>query len=50
MRKCKLQNQKVTVGDMLSENLVTQILKLNEGYKVLRTLRGSPPYMERAYI
>lgn len=33
---------------MLSDYSVNKILKLNEGYKVLRTLRGSPPYWERA--
>jgi hypothetical protein len=48
MRKCKLKGRKVTVQDVLSDDSVNQILKLNEGYKVLRTLRGSPPYWERA--
>lgn len=48
MRKCKLKDKKITVGEMLSENSVNKILKLDEGYKVLRTLRGSPPYWEQA--
>lgn len=48
MRKCKLKDKKITVGEMLSENSVKKILKLDDGYKVLRTLRGSPPYLERA--
>lgn len=48
MRKCKLKDKKVTVADVLSDDSVNKILKLNEGYKVLRTLRGSPPYWERA--
>lgn len=48
MRKCKLKEKKVTVAEVLSDYSVNKILKLNEGYKVLRTLRGSPPYWERA--
>jgi hypothetical protein len=48
MRKCKLKDRKLTVREVLSENSVNEIMKLNEGYKVLRKLRGSPPYWERA--
>lgn len=48
MRKCKLKDKKVTVAEVLSDDSVNKILKLNEGYKVLSTLRGSPPYCERA--
>lgn len=33
MRKCKLKDRKVTVGEVLSEDSVNQILKLNEGFK-----------------
>lgn len=44
MRKCKLKGKKVTVGEMLSNDSVNKILKLDQGYKILRTLRGSPPY------
>lgn len=48
MRKCNLKGKKVTVGEMLSDDSVNKILKLDQGYKILRTLRGSPPYWERA--
>lgn len=48
LRKCKVKDKKLTVGDVLSGNVVQGLIQHNEGYKVLRTLRGSPPYWERA--
>lgn len=33
MRTCKLKDRKVTVGEVLSEDSVNQMLKLNEGFK-----------------
>lgn len=48
LRKCKMKDKKLTVREVLSEDSVNEIMRLNEGYKVLRTLRGSPPYWERA--
>ena len=48
IRKCKLKGRKLTVKDVLNENSIENILKHDEGYKVLRTLRGSPPYWEQA--
>lgn len=47
MRKCKLKGKKLTVNEVLSDESVDKIIKHDEGYKVLRTLRGSPPYWER---
>lgn len=48
VRKCKFEGKKLTAGDVLKPGGVDNILKLNEGYKVLRSLRGSPPYWEKA--
>ena len=48
IRKCKLQGKKYTVADMLNPNVTESLVRLNEGYHVLRTLRGSPPYWEKA--
>ncbi|XP_053407909.1 uncharacterized protein LOC128559625 [Mercenaria mercenaria] len=48
VRKCKLKDGKLTVADVLNSENVANIVKHDEGYKVLRTLRGSPPYWEQA--
>lgn len=48
LRKCNVKDKKLTVGDVLSGNVVQGLIQHNEGYKVLRTLRGYPPYWERA--
>ena len=48
LRKCKLKNKQLTAGDILSSDSVNKILKHDEGYRVLRSLRGSPPYWEKA--
>ena len=44
MRKCKNEEKKITAGQVLNPNSFDSIVKLNEGYRVLRTLRGSPAY------
>lgn len=48
IRKCKLQGKKFTVAEVLNSTTVDKIVHLNEGYHVLRNLRGSPPYWEKA--
>jgi hypothetical protein len=48
IRKCKLGQKKYTARDFLSPGFVDQLTMQNDGYKVLRTLRGSPPYWESA--
>ena len=47
VRKCKLNGKKLTVNEVISEGSVDKIIKHDEGYRVLRTLRGSPPYWQR---
>lgn len=48
MRKCKLQGQKYTAAQILDSQTADSIVRLNEGFHVLRNLRGSPPYWEKA--
>lgn len=48
MRKCKTEGKKITVGQVLDDTSFDQLVRLNEGYRVLRTLRGSPAYWENA--
>ena len=37
----------MTAGDLKSESSVNKLINLDEGFWVLRNLRGSPPYFER---
>ena len=46
MRKCSNDGKKVTVADVLNPDSFNNIVRLNEGYRVLRKLRGSPAYWE----
>ncbi|XP_061196745.1 uncharacterized protein LOC133205019 [Saccostrea echinata] len=48
MRKCKSEEEKITVGQVLNDSSFDKLVRLNEGYRVLRTLRGSPAYWENA--
>lgn len=48
MRNCQLNGQKVTVGQVLNQSTFDNIVRLDEGYRVLRQLRGSPAYWESA--
>ena len=48
VRKCKLKDCKITADYILDKSNVDKILRHDEGYRILRTLRGSPPYWEQA--
>lgn len=48
MRKCKNEGKKITAGHVLNPTTFDNIVRLNEGYRVLRTLRGSPAYWKGA--
>lgn len=48
MRKCKTEKKKITVGQVLDDSSFDILVRLNEGYSVFRTLRGSPAYWENA--
>ena len=47
LRKCKTKGKIYTAGDLKSENSVNKLINLDDGFRVLRNLRGSPPYFER---
>ena len=47
LRKCKTKGKTYTAGDLKSENSVNKLINLDEGFRVFRNLRGSPPYVER---
>lgn len=48
IRKCKLNGKKYTAAQVLDSHTADSIVRLNEGFQVLRNLRGSPPYWEKA--
>ena len=47
LRKCKTKGKTYRAGDLKSENSVNKLINLDEGFRVFRNLRGSPPYFER---
>ena len=48
VRKCKTKSQSLTAGNLLTPGFVEKLTMQDDGYRVLRTLRGSPPYWEQA--
>ena len=48
VRKCKTVGKKMTASEVLSPDFVDTLVKQDDGFRVLRTLRGSPPYWEQA--
>lgn len=48
IRKCKLNCKKYTAAQVLDSHTADSIVRLNEEFEVLRNLRGSPPYWEKA--
>ena len=47
LRKCKTKGKKYTTGDLKSEDYLDKLVHLDEGFRVLKNLRGSPPYFEK---
>jgi len=47
LRKCKTKGNKYTAGDLKSDDYVNKLIHQDEGFRVLRNLRGSPPYFEK---
>ena len=47
LRKCQTKGKKYTAGDLKSEDYLNKLVHLDEGFRVLRNLRGSPPYFEK---
>lgn len=48
IRKCKTHGRRLTANEILAPGAIDELTKHDDGYKVLRTLRGSPPYWEQA--
>jgi len=48
LRKCKGNNRFLTAGQLKQPGTLERLVHLDEGYKFLRALRGSPPYFEKA--
>ena len=48
MRKCKGLNSSLTAGHLKKQGALEKLVHLDEGFKFLRALRGSPPYFETA--
>jgi hypothetical protein len=47
LRRCKSEGKKWTAKDVLNPSTVNEMVKLDEGYFILRTLRNSPAYLEK---
>ena len=50
LRKCKGNNRNLTAGHLKQEGALERLVHLDEGYKFLRALRGSPPYFIPYFI
>lgn len=48
LRKCKGNDTTLTAGKLKQQGALERLVHLDEGYKFLRALRGSPPYFEKA--
>ena len=48
LRQHKTHDMTITAGDLKSGANIKKIIQHDQGYKFLATLRGSPPYFERA--
>ncbi|MES9882338.1 MAG: AAA family ATPase [Sedimenticola sp.] len=48
LRKFKPGHGNLTAGALKKTGAVANLIHLDEGYRVLRTIRGSPPYFEQA--
>ena len=48
IRKCKIGNRTLTVGEIKTPEGLTNLICHDEGYKFLRALRGSTPYFEKS--
>ncbi|XP_070561973.1 uncharacterized protein [Ptychodera flava] len=47
MKRVQSKGKEYTAGEMLNENTQNNITKLDEGYRIFRTIRNSPPYLEQ---
>ena len=47
LRKCKTNANKYTAGELRTEVPLNKLVHLDEGFRVLKRLRGSPRYFEK---
>ena len=47
MRRYKTKGRHYTAADMLSDTIRENLVHLDEGYYIFRSLRNSPPYMQK---
>ena len=47
LRRCKSEGKTWTAKDVLNPSTVNEMVKLDDGYFILRTLRNSPAYLEK---
>ena len=47
LRKCKMKGKKITAGDLKCSDAVNKLIQLDEDFRVLRNVRGSPAYFDR---
>ena len=48
LRKCKGNSRTLNAGSLKQQGTLERLVCFDEGFKFLRTLRGSPPYFEKA--
>ena len=46
IRRCKTKGKSYTAGYILKDNMGESLVKLDEGYKIFKTIRNSPQYWE----
>ena len=46
VRRCKTKGKSYTAGYILNDNMGESLVKLDEGYKIFKTIRNSPQYWE----
>lgn len=47
LRRCKSDNKKWTAKDILNPGTVNDLVRLDEGYYIFRSIRNSPVYLEK---
>ena len=46
LRKCKGNSRTLNAGSLKQQETLKRLVRFDDGFKFLRTLRGSPPYFE----
>ncbi|XP_033741835.1 uncharacterized protein LOC117328415 [Pecten maximus] len=47
IRRCKRKENNITAADALNTSQMNKLVNLDEGFYIFRTLRNSPPYLEK---